>query len=138
MTFEDVEEARQREKQIRRKERELRELNRNLMPSKTRTVIVNGREEYSTGGGSSLPSSPVENHLRQVMRLEEQIRRLTVLRERFRREWEAIPDEEVADIIRLRTDSLCSWQRISWIVFRSNNESTARMRLKRYTDKAGN
>lgn len=134
MTFEDVEEARQREKKIRRIGREIAELNRNTLPSKTRSVIVNGKEYYTTGGASSLPSSPVETHLREVLKLEERRAELERQRETFRRMVAMIEDEEIRSIIYWRTDQLRTWEQIARIVNLSANWNTPRMRLVRYFD----
>lgn len=132
MTFEDVEEERRVERQIRRKEREIREMRENVLPSRYRSVTVNGKEIYTTGGQSSLPSSPVERFLRDLQRMEEEHQRLCRIREKFRADRDIIPDDEIRSIIYWRTDQLRTWEQIGMIVMRSPNRSTPLMRLQRY------
>lgn len=132
MTFEDVEEERRVERQIRRKEREIREMRENVLPSRYRSATVNGKEIYITGGQSSLPSSPVERFLRDLQRMEDEHRRLCKIRERFRAETSKIPDAEIRSIIYWRAEMLRTWEQIGMIVMRSPNRSTPLMRLQRY------
>ena len=137
MTFEDVEEERRVERQIRRKEREIREMRENVLPSRYRSATVNGKEIYITGGQSSLPSSPVERFLRDLQRMEEEHRRLCKIRERFRVETNKIPDAEIRSIIYWRAEMLRTWEQIARIVMVSGSEATARSRLRRYLNKTG-
>ena len=132
MTFEDVEEERRVERQIRRKEREIREMRENVLPSRYRSATVNGKEIYITGGQSSLPSSPVERFLRDLQRMEEEHRRLCKIRERFQADRDRIPDDEIRSIIYWRTDQLRTWEQIGMIVMRTPNRSTPLLRLQRY------
>ena len=137
MTFEDVEEERRVERQIRRKEREIREMRENVLPSRYRSVTVNGKEIYTTGGQSSQPSSPVERFLRDLQRMEEEHRRLCHIREKFRAETNKIPDAEIRSIIYWRAEMLRTWEQIARIVMVSGSEATARSRLRRYLNKTG-
>ena len=137
MTFEDVEEERRVERQIRRKEREIREMRENVLPSRYRSATVNGKEIYITGGQSSLPSSPVERFLRDLQRMEDEHRRLCKIRERFRVETNKIPDAEIRSIIYWRAEMLRTWEQIARIVMVSGSEATARSRLRRYLNKTG-
>ena len=73
MTLEDIEKAHLREAQIRRLRREINDLRDNTLPSKVRSIEVNGEIQYTSGGRSSLPSSPVESHFRSLERLEEKL-----------------------------------------------------------------
>jgi len=137
MTFEDVEEERRVERQIRRKEREIREMRENVLPSRYRSATVNGKEIYITGGQSSLPSSPVERFLRDLQRMEDEHARLCKIRERFRVETNKIPDAEIRSIIYWRAEMLRTWEQIARIVMVSGSEATARSRLRRYLNKTG-
>lgn len=132
MTFEDVEEERRVERQIRRKEREIREMRENVLPSRYRSATVNGKEIYITGGQSSLPSSPVERFLRDLQRMEDEHRRLCKIREQFQADRDRIPDDEIRSIIYWRTDQLRTWEQIGMIVMRTPNRSTPLLRLQRY------
>lgn len=138
MTFEDVEEERRVERQIRRKEREIREMRENVLPSRYRSATVNGKEIYITGGQSSLPSSPVERFLRDLQRMEDEHRRLCKIRKRFRVETVKIPDAEIRTIIYWRTDQMRTWPQVSRLVMGTGaSDTAARMRLIRYLNKTG-
>lgn len=138
MTFNDVEDQRTVERSIRRIIREIRELERTPLPSRVRSIKVNGEWIYTSGSGSSLPSSPVEAHLHKIQQLEQRKQELEKKKKEFQKATAAIPDEEIRSIIYWRTDQLRTWEQISMIVMRSGSESTSRSRLRRYLESCPN
>ena len=135
MTFDDVEAQRNVERSIRRIIREIQELERTPLPSRVRSIKVNGEWIYTSGSGSFLPSSPVESHLHKIQQLEHSKQQLEEKRDKFRKETEAIPDEEIRSIIYWRTEHLRTWEQIARLVMRSDVPATPRNRLLRYFEK---
>ena len=136
MTIEDIERAHSREIQIRRLRREIDELNRNLMPSHIKAITVNGEVQYTSGGGSSMPSSPVEQHFRQLERLEARLCDAEKMQRMFWNMVETIEDEEIRSIIYWRVGMLKTWEKVADIVNgRGAATSTPLMRLKRWAEK---
>lgn len=134
MTIEDIEKAHSREKQIRRLQREIRELKDNVLPSKVRAIEVNGQIQYVTGGGSSLPQSPVESQVRQLLHIEERLAETIQEQAEFWKLVEVIYDDEIRSIIWWRVHELYKWERISRVMYGSHAESTSRMILSRYLE----
>lgn len=136
MTIEDIERARSREKQIRRLRHEIKELNENPLPSKVKAITVNGEIHYMTGGGSSLPSSPVEQHFRTLEQLEE---RLAIAEQQQLLFWqlaETIEDDEIRSIIFWRVQRLFTWAKISAKIYGYGAATTTPyMRLVRWAEK---
>lgn len=136
MTIEDIEKARSREKQIRRLRHEIKELNENPLPSKVKAITVNGEIYYTTGGGSSLPSSSVEKHFRSLERLEERLEDLNQQQKLFWEMAETIEDDEIRAIIYWRVSKLLTWDQIADKIYRLDvDRKTPYNRLKRWTEK---
>lgn len=136
MTIEDIERAHQREIQIRRLRREIRELNNNLLPSKVRAIEVNGEIQYASGGRSSLPSSPVEQHFRQLEQLEQRLADAEQLQSLFWNCVETIEDDEIESIIRWRVGNLYTWERIAHVVYgHGASRMTPYQRLRRWVER---
>ena len=136
MTIEDIERAHSREIQIRRLRREIKEHNSNLLPSHTKAIEVNGEIQYTTGGGSSLPSSTVEEHFRQLERLEERLREAEKRQRLFWNAVDTIEDDEIQSIIYWRVSRLDTWAHIAYIVYgHGASRMTPYLRLKRWAEK---
>ena len=136
MTLEDIEAARQLQRAYNRIDREIRELRRNPLPSKVRSVKINGKSIYTTGGGSSLPSSPVEKQVAEILRLEEEKYRIETELAAFRVWQRSLPDQEIREIINWRVFQLKTWEQIARIIMRSESEATPRMRLRRFFERS--
>lgn len=136
MTLEEIERAYRRQKEIQRLREEIKQLDANPMPSKVRAIRINGEEHYYSGGGSSLPSSPVEKHFRDKQQLEE---KLTDAEQKQRMFWElaeTIEDDEIRAIIYWRVERLKPWEKVARIVNGLGaSRKTPYERLKRWTEK---
>ncbi len=136
MTIEDIERAHQREKQIRQLRREINELQNNTMPSKVKAIEVNGQIQYTSGGRSSLPSSPVEAHFRSLERLEARLGDIEQQQRLFWELVETIEDDEIRAIIYWRVANLRKWEKVAQIIYgHSASRMTPYLRLKRWTEK---
>lgn len=136
MTIEDIERARQREIKIRRLRREIKEHNTNLLPSHTKAIEVNGEIQYTTGGGSSLPTSTVEQHFRQLEQLEERLTDAEQLQRMFWNCVDTIEDDEIQSIIYWRVSRLDTWEHIAYIVYgHGASRMTPYQRLKRWAER---
>lgn len=136
MTIEDIEKAFQREKQIRRLRSEIRDLNNNTLPSHVKAITVKGEIQYISGGGSSMPSSPVEQHFRSLERLEEKLHDVEQLQTLFWEMAETIEDDEIRAIIFWRVSRLSTWAKISRKLYGIEaSRMTPYQRLKRWAEK---
>ena len=136
MTIEDIQKAHNRQVQIRRLLREISELRKNPLPSHTKAITVNGEIYYTTGGGSSLPSSSVEKHFRSLERLEERLHDLEQKQKLFWQMAETIEDDEIRAIIFWRVSKLLTWDQIADKIYRLDvDRKTPYNRLKRWTEK---
>lgn len=136
MTIEDIERAHQREKQIRQLRREINELQNNTMPSKVKAIEVNGQIQYTSGGRSSLPSSPVEAHFRSLERLEARLGDVEQQQRLFWELVETIEDDEIRAIIYWRVANLRKWEKVAQIIYgHSASRMTPYLRLKRWTER---
>ena len=136
MTIEDIQKAHNRQVQIRRLLREISELRKNPLPSHTKAITVNGEIYYTTGGGSSLPSSSVEKHFRSLERLEERLHDLEQKQKLFWEMAETIEDDEIRAIIYWRVSKLLTWDQIADKIYRLDvDRKTPYNRLKRWTEK---
>ena len=138
MTLEDIEKAHLREAQIRRLRREINDLRDNTLPSKVRSIEVNGEIQYTSGGRSSLPSSPVESHFRSLERLEEKLADAEQLQRLFWEMAETIEDDEIRAIIYWRVSRQLTWTKISDKLYGlAAAVTTPYMRLRRWIDRNG-
>ena len=136
MTIEDIQKAHNRQVQIRRLLREISELRKNPLPSHTKAITVNGEIYYTTGGGSSLPSSSVEKHFRSLEQLEERLHDLEQKQKLFWQLAETIEDDEIRAIIFWRVSMMMTWAKISAKLYGYNAAtSTSYMRLWRWAEK---
>lgn len=136
MTIEDIGRAHNRQVQIRRLLQEIDLLRKNPLKSHTKAITVNGEIQYMTGGGSSLPSSPVEQHFRNLERLEEQLADLNQQQKLFWEMAETIEDDEIRAIIFWRVSMMMTWAKISAKLYGYNAAtSTSYMRLWRWAEK---
>ena len=136
MTIEDIGRAHNRQVQIRRLLQEIDLLRKNPLQSHTKAITVNGEIQYMTGGGSSLPSSPVEQHFRNLERLEEQLADLNQQQKLFWEMAETIEDDEIRAIIYWRVSKLLTWDQIADKIYRLDvDRKTPYNRLKRWTEK---
>ena len=136
MTIEDIGRAHNRQVQIRRLLQEIDLLRKNPLKSHTKAITVNGEIQYMTGGGSSLPSSPVEQHFRNLERLEEQLADLNQQQKLFWEMAETIEDDEIRAIIYWRVSKLLTWDQIADKIYRLDvDRKTPYNRLKRWTEK---
>ena len=136
MTIEDIGRAHNRQVQIRRLLQEIDLLRKNPLKSHTKAITVNGEIQYMTGGGSSLPSSPVEQHFRNLERLEEQLADLNQQQKLFWEMAETIEDDEIRAIIFWRVSLMMTWAKISAKLYGYNAAtSTSYMRLWRWAEK---
>ena len=135
MTLEDIEAARQLQRKVNRLNREIRELRSNPLPSKVRSLQVNGKTIYTTGGHSSLPSSPVEKQVAEILQKEEELQHTEASLEEFRAWLQSVPDPEIRSIIHWRVFQLRTWEQVSRITMGSSSKSSSIMRLSRYLEK---
>ena len=136
MTIEDIERARSREKQIRRLRHEIKELNENPLPSKVKAITVDGQIQYTSGGRSSLPSSPVEAHFRTLERLEARLTDIEQQQGLFWQLVETIEDDEIRAIIYWRVANLRKWEKVAQIIYgHSASRMTPYLRLKRWIER---